>query len=250
MAFRFIDALVEELNKFTPCLNDLDYRRQRKLIIKYVHNSKAHHPLEQQQKSLEALRYGAELHAGEYRKDDQTPYYLHLLEVAGILIDLEIRDFKVLCAAILHDVVELLKKVPDAAKRMQERLSDIRKKFGIGVKRLVDYLTKRPGEDKDAYWSRMLAIKDKHLLWRVLAIKYADRIHNIQTLGGMKNEDAKKAKIKETLKWFPEIKVKMEKTLDFLWLKLLIGNRFLKRLPAQLDNLLQAALEPYAALAA
>jgi (p)ppGpp synthase/HD superfamily hydrolase len=250
MAYRSIDALVEELNKFTPCLNDMDYRRQRDLIIKYVRNSEEHHPLEQQEKDIGALRYGAELHGGLYRKDDSTPYYLHLLEVAGILIDLQIRESKVLCAAILHDVVELLKKVPDAAKRMQERLSDIRKKFGIGVKRLVDYLTKRPGEDKDAYWKRMLAIKDKHLLWRVLAIKYADRIHNIQTLGGVKNDDAKYTKIKETLKWFPEIKTKMEKTLEFLWLELRIGNRFLKRLPAQLDNLLQAALEPYVAPAA
>ena len=57
---------------------------------------------------LRALRFAAENHRDQRRKDaDATPYVNHLIEVANILWEPGgVRDFRIITAAILHDLIE------------------------------------------------------------------------------------------------------------------------------------------------
>ena len=58
-------------------------------------------------KLLQALSYAAECHADQRRKDSRkTPYINHPIGVARILADHGVEDEDVLCAAVLHDVIE------------------------------------------------------------------------------------------------------------------------------------------------
>jgi (p)ppGpp synthase/HD superfamily hydrolase len=122
----------------------------------------------------------------------------------------------------------------------------IKERYGAMVERLVDLLSKQEGEteNKDAYWKRILAEPDLTILWRVLAIKYADRIHNARTFKALKEVDRDR-KVKETLEWFPVIKQKLEECLQKLWVKRTVKNRSRLHLPDLLQNRLNAALEPY-----
>ena len=79
-------------------------------------------------------------------------------------------------AAILHDVVE----------DTEYRLSDIENMFGEKVARIVDGLTKLSGD----FDSRQALTLKKMLMTlsddvRVILIKIADRLHNMQTLDSM-----------------------------------------------------------------
>ena len=57
---------------------------------------------------LEAIRFSAEKHRNQRRKDrDHTPYINHPIEVTQLLWKVGgVRDIDVLLAAVLHDTVE------------------------------------------------------------------------------------------------------------------------------------------------
>ena len=246
MAMSVTHALVSFLDAFTPCRNkERDIPLMQKLVHKILQNSLRHFPIEQQRGTVESLKDSAKIHSDEYRDDDVTPYIIHLLETTCILIDAKVLEFKILCAAMLHDVVEKLKNEDDPLLQMKKRLREIHKKYCALVSMIVDFLTKRPDKDKDTYWKRMLSIKDRTLLWGVLAIKYADRIHNMRTIHGMKNKESMVRKIEETRLWFPQIREKLEKALSYLTRDGTLKNRSYRHLPAVLDNQLQAALMAY-----
>jgi len=52
-----------------------------------------------------AIIFATKAHAGQFRKGGKTPYILHPLE-AGIIVSQMKNDEDLICAAILHDVVE------------------------------------------------------------------------------------------------------------------------------------------------
>jgi guanosine-3',5'-bis(diphosphate) 3'-pyrophosphohydrolase len=55
----------------------------------------------------EAIRFAAEAHAGQLRKDGRTPFIVHPIAVLRWLAsDLGVTDSDILCAAVLHDTVE------------------------------------------------------------------------------------------------------------------------------------------------
>ena len=74
----------------------------------------------------DAIRYAVEVHAGMVRKGEGIPYVLHPLEVATIAATMT-TDEDVLCAAVLHDVVE------DTPASME----DLEQRFGARVTQLV-----------------------------------------------------------------------------------------------------------------
>ena len=136
-----------------------------------------------QEKILEALRFAATQHKGIYRNDGFTPYLLHVLEVVYILIGKKIFDYNCIIAAIIHDVVE------DTGAKIKE----IRKRFGSVIARIVDLLSKHKNSFiRKAYWWRMRNEWNENIRWRVIVIKFADRIHNLMTLDKMPNESQKK----------------------------------------------------------
>lgn len=144
-----------------------------------------------------AYEFGASQHAGQYRQTGE-PYIYHPLSVARILAEMRL-DTTTLIAAILHDVIEDTDAVRD-------QLAD---RFGNQVAELVDGVSKL---DKAQFHSRAEANAEsfrKLILamtrdLRVILIKLADRLHNMQTLDGMTK--AKRCEIsRETLEIYAPI---------------------------------------------
>ena len=77
-----------------------------------------------------AFLFGADAHDGQTRASGE-PYIFHPLQVARILADMRM-DYQVLCAAILHDVIE------DTAINKDH----VTEEFGAEVAELVDGVSK------------------------------------------------------------------------------------------------------------
>jgi GTP pyrophosphokinase len=135
-----------------------------------------------------AFDYTAAAH-GDQRRDSGEPYVTHLVEVCRILLGLlESRlDTTLACSALLHDVVE------DTTVTLQ----DVEKRFGKEVAGLVEGVTKLSGMHFDTReaaqaenFRKMLLSMSRDL--RVIFIKLADRLHNMQTLGFLGTERARR----------------------------------------------------------
>ena len=144
-----------------------------------------------------AYHYAAFAHQGQTRRTGE-PYISHPVAVACILAKLHM-DLPTLLAALLHDVVE------DTGVA----ISEISEKFGKQVADLVEGLTKL---DKIEFQSAAAAQAEnfrKMLLAmsqdvRVILVKLADRLHNMQTLEAMKPEKQKTI-ARETLEIYAPI---------------------------------------------
>jgi GTP diphosphokinase / guanosine-3',5'-bis(diphosphate) 3'-diphosphatase len=113
----------------------------------------------------------ASWHQGHARKSGD-PYITHPLAVATILAETGADD-EMLCAAMLHDTIE---DTPCT-------LAALSREFGAGVAALVvgvaalDQSKGRPGRMA----ARVMAVAESADT-RILAIKVADRLHNMRTL--------------------------------------------------------------------
>jgi GTP diphosphokinase / guanosine-3',5'-bis(diphosphate) 3'-diphosphatase len=173
-----------------------------------------------------AYEYAAAAHTGQ-RRDSGAPYIDHPLQVAKTLADLEL-DTATICASLLHDIVE----------DTSVELADVETRFGPEVGRLVDGVTKlshaefehwetedesretQVGSDlpvppsdippispkTEADQKRRAANIRKIFLAmardvRVMIIKLADRVNNMQTLSAL--PEARRRRIaQETLQIF------------------------------------------------
>lgn len=125
-----------------------------------------------------AYSFGQGAHSGQFRKSGE-PYISHPLAVARILSKLHL-DAPTLTAALLHDVVE----DTDISK------AEISERFGEPVAELVDGVSKldkiefQTQEEAQAEnFRKMLLAMARDV--RVILIKLADRLHNMQTLEAM-----------------------------------------------------------------
>ena len=232
--------LLAVLEADTPFRSDKDRELAHKLVTKIRHLTLRKNAVWRPERVFDAIVDSSSIHAGIYRANEVTPYIVHLLEVVVILLRARIFDWDTLVAAALHDTYEDTEK--DETKLKIQIL--IKRKYGERVWNVVKLLSKVPGEDKDKVWTRMLAEVDLNTLWRVLVIKYADRIHNVRTFDGLE-ETKRSRKIAETLRWFPTVKQKLGVTLKRLWEKRTLKNKNKLRLHEVLDGLLQTALRPY-----
>lgn len=122
-----------------------------------------------------AYRFAEEAHRGQLRNSGED-YIQHPLEVAKILLELEM-DEATIAAALLHDVVEDTKCT----------VADIEKEFGPQVALMVDGVTKlgrieykSKVEQQVENLRKMFLAMAKDI--RVILIKLADRLHNMRTL--------------------------------------------------------------------
>ena len=123
-----------------------------------------------------AYVYSAKVHKGQVRLSGE-PYLTHPLEVAGILTKMKM-DAVSVSAGLLHDTVE----------DTLTELSDIRDMFGKEVAGIVDGVTKiskihflsKEIQQAENIRKMILAMSSD---MRVLLVKLADRLHNMQTLG-------------------------------------------------------------------
>jgi len=132
-----------------------------------------------------AYRYAAFAHAGQTRHSGE-PYITHPVAVACILAKLHL-DVPTLLAALLHDVVE------DTGVATRE----INENFGAQVAELVDGLTKldkielqSAAQAQAENFRKMLLAMSQDV--RVILVKLADRLHNMQTLDAMKTDKQKR----------------------------------------------------------
>jgi GTP pyrophosphokinase len=142
--------------------------------------AKTHYDEKQLLELERAIDYATEMHEGQLRKSGE-PYIIHPLYVAGTLIEWGM-DIDTIIAGVLHD----------AAEDTEATIAKIEKLFGHDVAFLVDGVTKvskaRSGmRNLDSYQQLTKDNLTKLLIAvgqdvRVIIIKLADRLHNMQTL--------------------------------------------------------------------
>ena len=158
--------LVERVKTYDPGANEDALNRA------YVFSMKAH---------------GAQMRASG------DPYFSHPVEVAGILAQMKL-DGSSIITGLLHDTVE------DTVATLE----DIERMFGPDIARLVDGVTKlsrielQSDQTKQAENFRKLVLAMSEDI-RVLLVKLADRLHNMQTLRYIKDEDKRRRIARETM---------------------------------------------------
>ena len=130
---------------------------------------------------------------GAQKRASGDPYFSHPLEVAGILTDYRL-DCATIATALLHDTVE----------DTLATLSEIDHLFGPEVAKLVDGVTKlskldlRAGASRQAENFRKLVLAMSDDI-RVLLVKLADRLHNMQTLSFLDKPEKRSRIAEETM---------------------------------------------------
>jgi len=130
---------------------------------------------------------------GTQRRASGDPYFLHPLEVAGILADMKL-DTGSIVTGLLHDTVE------DTVAT----LGDIQSQFGPEIGELVDGVTKLSKlEFQDAHakqaenFRKLLLAMSKDM--RVLLVKLVDRLHNMRTLDAIDSVEKRQRIARETM---------------------------------------------------
>ncbi len=170
-----------------------------------------------------AYVFTAKVHDGQERLSGE-PYLIHPLEVAGILLDLNV-DEDTIIAGLLHDTLE------DTLTSREE----IARLFGEKVAFLVEGLTKiariefRSAREQQAEnFRKMLLAMSEDI--RILMIKLSDRLHNMRTIEYMEEESRHRI-AQETM----DIYVPLAHRLGVYWMK------------QELEDLSFRSLEPDAA---
>jgi guanosine-3',5'-bis(diphosphate) 3'-pyrophosphohydrolase len=139
-----------------------------------------------------AYVYSMKAHGSQLRASGD-PYFSHPIEVAGILAQMKL-DTASIVTGLLHDTVE------DTVATLE----DIERLFGHEIARLVDGVTKlsrielQSDQTKQAENFRKLVLAMSEDI-RVLLVKLADRLHNMQTLSFIKSDEKRRRIARETM---------------------------------------------------
>lgn len=222
---------------------------------------------------LYAFEFAKEAHHGQKRLSGED-YISHPLAVASILSEMQL-DSSTIAAALLHDVVD------DTPRTIE----DIEKEFGKEIAFLVDGVSKlgRIRIPKQKIYIKPVEIRKEEPIGleienlrkmffamaedlRVILIKLADRLHNMQTLGVLPPEKQKRIAL-ETMEIFApianrlgmgEIKGQLEDLAfpylypkEFYWLQARVGTKYeeqkkyLEKVkPIMRDLLIKQHIEP------
>ena len=122
---------------------------------------------------LEAIRFAAEKHSDQRRKDSKSsPYINHPIQVAEMLWTIgQVRDDALLVASILHDTVEDTSTSPE----------EIRARFGQAVIDLVLEVTDDKSLPKEVRKQRQIETAP-HKSHNAKLLKLADKICNVRDL--------------------------------------------------------------------
>ena len=173
-------------------------------------------PDEDVKKINEAYKFAEKCHSGQLRKTGD-PYIIHPVFTAIYLSNMKM-DWETISAALLHDVIE------DCGVTFEE----IEKLFGRDVAGLVDGVTKLPtlkisskntnfstnNEISRAATIRKLLISTSEDA-RVILIKLADRLHNMETLHALDEESILRIS-QETMEIFAPLAHRLG-IWDFKW---------------------------------
>src|SRR5438046_5913281 len=137
-----------------------------------------HHPGDNLELVRRAYIFSAKEHKGQLRASGE-PYLTHPLEVANLLAEMKM-DAVTVSVGLLHDVVE------DTLVSLEK----IEELFGSDVAHIVDGVTKisqiqftsKEAKQAENFRKMLLAMRDDI---RGIMVKFADRLHNMQTLRHM-----------------------------------------------------------------
>ena len=127
-----------------------------------------------------------------FKRDNGTDYYNHCVDVANTLISFGITDEDVICAALLHDIIEDVEGY---------RRITIARMFNENIARLVMLVTKEHGVDYKQPEAITKYIEGILSDMNAAAIKTADRMHNMMTLEE-KSFEARYRKAMETKTYY------------------------------------------------
>ena len=184
------DLLVKDENEFLSYLiSNNNYDSYQKSVI------------------LKAYDLAFKAHSGQKRKSGE-PFVYHPLNVAKILMLFSF-DYETVTAGILHDVVE----------DTDVSLDEIKILFGSTIVTLVDGVTKMKDANFSSKEESLIATHKKILESvlvdaRIIAVKLADRLHNMITMDSMK-EVKQKQKSLENM----EFGVPLARTLGMYMIK-------------------------------
>ena len=141
--------------------------------------AKSHNPGSDTDLLRRAYEFSAVEHSGQRRRSGED-YITHPLQVALLVADMKLDDVAI-AAGLLHDVVEDTLTTIDSVREL----------FGLEVAHVVEGVTKistipfSSSEERQAenFRKMLLAMVDDV---RVILVKLADRLHNMQTLGHLK----------------------------------------------------------------
>lgn len=189
-----------------------------------------------------AYLFSAEAHEHQKRLSGEF-YIFHPIAVAYILAEMRM-DPQTVMAALLHDVIE---DTPISKEQLGAQFSEEVAELVDGVSKL----TRMPMESREqaqaASFRKMLMAMNRDI--RVIIIKLADRLHNLQTIGVMKPESQRRI-ARETLEIYAPlarrlgmngIRVRLEE-LSFATLyphRYRVLTKHLRLLREQRQNLLQ-----------
>lgn len=144
----------------------------------------------------DAYKFGKEAHK-DHKRNSGEPYFTHPVAVAKTLAEIGMSR-SVIAAGLLHDAIEDALATEEAVKE----------KFGEDILFLVNGVTKLgkvryQGLDRHVESLRKLLVATSEDI-RVLIIKFADRLHNMETLQYLPKEKQKRIAV-ETLEVFAPI---------------------------------------------
>ena len=205
-----------------PSLPDVEHPEE-KLLHQLCGILKGYLDQEQIDNIVRAYHFGAAAHSGQFRRSGEA-YICHPVSVAISLAGMHM-DTHGIMAAILHDVIE------DTLVSKEELI----KEFGKEVAELVDGVTKLSKIDSRSRAEAQAENVRKMFLamaqdLRVIIVKLADRLHNMQTIGNMP-QDKKRRIAKETLEIYAPIANRLgmndiRHQLESLGFKALYPNRY------------------------
>jgi GTP pyrophosphokinase len=181
-------------------------------IKSLVNQIQAYNPDAEVELLERCYRFAQEAHEGQQRKSGE-PYFTHCVKTAEILAELRL-DTHTICAGLMHDVLE------DTGITRQE----MKIRFGANIANLVEGVTKigqyklgiasqtaktkstvehRVHRKRQAETYRKLLLATAEDM-RVILIKLADRLHNMETLEFLSSEKCQRI-AKETLEIYAPI---------------------------------------------
>src|SRR3954469_14998949 len=149
-----------------------------------------------------AYVYSMKAHGAQLRTSGD-PYFSHPIQVAGLLAQMKL-DSASIVTGLLHDTIE------DTVATLE----DIERQFGPEVGRLVDGVTKlsrielQSDQTKQAENFRKLVLAMSADI-RVLLVKLADRLHNMQTLHYIRDPEKRKRIALETMEIYAPLAERM-----------------------------------------
>ncbi|MCW8855815.1 MAG: bifunctional GTP diphosphokinase/guanosine-3',5'-bis pyrophosphate 3'-pyrophosphohydrolase [Kangiella sp.] len=144
-----------------------------------------------------AYQLAERAHEGQMRSSGD-PYITHPVAAAHILADLHL-DHQTIMAALMHDVIEdcdVTKQ--DLGNEFGETVADLVE--GVSKLTQIDFQSKEQAQAENFRKMMMAMTQDI----RVILIKLADRLHNMQTLGALR-PDKRRRIARETLEIYAPI---------------------------------------------